>query len=249
MTGDAQEVLVVTGGTRGIGAAVAARAVRGGYAVCLSYAGDDAAAETTAASLRAAGARVSTVRADARDPATPALLLDAAAELGAVTRVVANAGVTGRLGRLADSDPEGLRRVVDTNVVGTLLLAREAVRRWEAEATPGVLVTVSSVAATSGAPGEYVGYAASKAAVEALTVGLAKEVGPAGIRVCCVSPGTTRTDIHAAAGEPGRAHRVAPAVPLRRAGEPDEVAAAVMWLLSEDASYVSGCVLRVAGGL
>lgn len=242
-------MLVVTGGTRGIGAAVAHRAVTAGWAVCVTWRDDEAAARETVGALRALGGSVVDVRADLADDGAAATVLEAASVLGPVTHVVANAGTTGRLGRLADTDAAVVRRVVDVNTTGTLLLARECVRRWEAVGTPGVLVTVSSVAAQSGAPGEYVAYAASKAAVEALTVGLAKEVGPSGIRVACVSPGTTRTGIHAAGGEPGRADRVAPSVPLRRAGEPDEVAAAVWWLLSDEASYVSGAVLRVSGGL
>lgn len=240
------EVLVVTGGTRGIGAAVTRAAHARGYAVCAGYASDDAAAER----LRAELPGVVAVRADVADPTSVTALFDAAeAAFGAVTALVNNAGVTGRLGTFTDAPVATLRRVLDVNVLGTMLCAQEALRRWADRGTPGRIVNMSSRAATLGSPGEYVHYAACKAAVETFTLGLAKEVAGQGIRVNCVAPGTIHTDIHAAAGDPTRPERVAARVPMGRAGEPEEIAAAVLWLLSAEASYVTGAVLQAGGGI
>lgn len=248
--GDGTRVLVVTGGGRGIGAAIARLAVRDGHAVCVNYARDDAAANRLVEELRAAGGRATAVRGDVADPDAVWDLFDhAERELGPVTDLVNNAGITGRLGTVRDADLAMLRRVIDVNLLGTMLCAQEAVRRWERGGIAGRMVNVSSIAATLGAAGEYVHYAATKAAVETFTLGLAKEVAAAGIRVNAVSPGTTRTEIHAAAGDPGRPDRVAAVVPMRRVGEPEEIAEAVLWLLSDRAGYVTGSVLRVAGGL
>ncbi|WP_219416555.1 SDR family NAD(P)-dependent oxidoreductase [Pseudonocardia nigra] len=239
-------VVVITGGSRGIGAAVARGAVERGYAVGVGYAHDDAAAER----LRADLPGIVTVRADVAEPAAVRTLFDTTeATLGPVTAVVNNAGVTGPLGPFRDASADTFRRVLDVNVLGTMLCAQEAVRRWEERGTAGRMVNVSSVAATLGAPGEYVHYAASKAAVEAFTVGLAKEVAPHGVRVNAVAPGTVHTDIHAAAGEPDRPARVVARVPMGRIAEPEEIAAAVLWLLSDEASYVTGAVLRASGGV
>jgi NAD(P)-dependent dehydrogenase (short-subunit alcohol dehydrogenase family) len=241
-----RDVLVVTGGTRGIGAAVTRAAHARGYAVCAGYASDDGAADRLCAELPGAVA----VRADVADPASVTALFDAAeAAFGPVTALVNNAGVTGRLGTFADAPVATLRRVLDVNVLGTMLCAQEALRRWAGRGTAGRIVNVSSRAATLGSPGEYVHYAASKAAVETLTLGLAKEVAAQGIRVNCVAPGTIHTDIHAAAGDPTRPERVAARVPMGRAGEPEEIAAAVLWLLSAEASYVAGAVLHAGGGI
>lgn len=240
------EVLVVTGGTRGIGAAVTRAAHARGYAVCAGYASDDAAAER----LRAEVPGVVAVRADVADPTSVTALFDAAeAAFGAVTALVNNAGVTGRLGTFTVAPVATLRRVLDVNVLGTMLCAQEALRRWADRGTPGRIVNMSSRAATLGSPGEYVHYAACKAAVETFTLGLAKEVAGQGIRVNCVAPGTIHTDIHAAAGDPTRPERVAARVPMGRAGEPEEIAAAVLWLLSAEASYVTGAVLQAGGGI
>lgn len=248
--GDGTRVLIVTGGGRGIGAAVARLAVRDGHAVCVNYASDDEAAGRLVGELRAAGGRAIAVRGDVAERDAVWDLFDRAErELGPVTGLVNNAGITGRLGAFRDADPAMLRRVIDVNLLGTMLCAQEAVRRWERDGVPGRMVNVSSIAATLGAANEYVHYAATKAAVETFTLGLAKEVAAAGIRVNAVSPGTTRTEIHAAAGDPGRPDRVAAVVPMRRVGEPDEIAEAVLWLLSDRAGYVTGAVLRVAGGL
>jgi NAD(P)-dependent dehydrogenase (short-subunit alcohol dehydrogenase family) len=186
------------------------------------------------------------VPVDTSDEADVVRLFDTAAQLGSVTGLVNNAGITSPMGRLADSRTEDLRRVIDVNVIGYLLCARQAARTLPAG---GAIVNVSSSAATLGSPGEYVHYAASKAAVDALTVGLAKELAADGIRVNCVAPGITRTEMHAVSGDPNRADNAAGRIPMRRAGEPEEIAEAIAWLLSPAASYATGTILRVAGGL
>ncbi|MYZ38852.1 MULTISPECIES: SDR family oxidoreductase [unclassified Streptomyces] len=241
-------VTVVTGGSRGIGAATCVRLAADGHDVALGYVSNSAAAEQVAGTVRAAGARCAVVRVDTSDEADVERLFDtAAAELGPVTGLVNNAGVTGPLGRFADTRTEDLRRVLDVNLLGYLLCCRRAARDMTALGT-GAIVNISSAAATLGSPGEYVHYAATKAATDALTVGLAKELGPAGIRVNAVAPGITDTDMHATMGDPDRPARTAPDIPLRRPGQPSEIAAAVAWLLSTDASYTTGTVLRVSGG-
>jgi NAD(P)-dependent dehydrogenase (short-subunit alcohol dehydrogenase family) len=244
----ARPVTVVTGGSRGIGAATCVRLAADGHDLVLGYVSNGAAAEQVAGAVRAAGARCVTVRVDTSDEAAVERLFDtAAAELGPVTGLVNNAGVTGPLGRLADARTEDLRRVVDVNLLGCLLCCRRAARDMAARGS-GAIVNISSAAATLGAPGEYVHYAATKAATDALTVGLAKELGPQGIRVNAVAPGTVKTDMHAAMGDPDRPAKVAAVTPLGRAGEPSEIAGAVSWLLSDDASFTTGTVLRVSGG-
>lgn len=245
-----KDVVIITGGGRGIGAAIARKAADSGYGVCVTYARDDAAAAALLAELEQRGAACTTFRADVADPESAPRVFDhAEAQLGPVTALVNNAGITGRIGAFTEASVETLRRTLDTNVLGAMLMAQEAVRRWQRAGVPGRLVNVSSIAATLGAPGEYVHYAASKAAVEALTVGLAKEVAASGVRVNAVAPGTVYTDIHASAGEPDRPARVVSRVPMQRIGEPEEIAHAVLWLLSSEASYVTGAVLRVSGGL
>ncbi|MFI9275678.1 SDR family oxidoreductase [Kitasatospora sp. NPDC052896] len=240
-------VTIVTGGGRGIGAAICRRLAAEGHDLAVGYRHDEAAAEEVAADVRAAGGRVVTVRMDTTVEADVDRLFDTAAgELGPVTGLVNNAGVTSPLGPLAEARAEDLRRVVDVNLVGYLLCARRAARDL---GPGGAIVNISSAAATLGSPGDYVHYAATKAATDALTVGLAKELGPAGIRVNTVSPGIVHTSLHTDSGEPGRPDRLAPGIPLRRAGEPDEIAGAVAWLLSPDASYATGANLRVAGGI
>ncbi|MEU1293384.1 glucose 1-dehydrogenase [Streptomyces sp. NPDC005840] len=241
-------VTVVTGGSRGIGAAVCRRLAADGHDVALGYVRDEDAAEEVAREVRAAGARCVTVRVDTAEEADVERLFDVAeAELGPVTGLVNNAGVSGPLGRLADTDTDVLRRVVDVNLLGTLLCSRRAARLMTARGS-GAIVNISSGAATLGSPGEYVHYAATKAAVDTLTLGLSKELGPDGVRVNAVAPGAVDTDMHAAMGDPERAHRMAPGIPLRRPGQPEEIAAAVAWLMSPDASYTTGAILRVAGG-
>ncbi|MEU8183656.1 SDR family oxidoreductase [Micromonospora sp. NPDC049044] len=239
-------VTVITGGGRGIGAATARRLAQAGHHLALCYRRDDTAAAAVLADLRAAGAQAIAVRADTTDPDQVNELFDAAAQLGPLTGLVNNAGVTSLIGPFTDLRVEDLRRVVDVNLVGYVLCAQQAARRLT---DGGAIVNVSSAAATLGSPGEYVHYAAVKAATDTLTVGLAKELAPRGIRVNAVAPGLVRTDIHAASGVPDRADTAAGRIPLGRAGEPDEIAAAIAWLLSPDASYTTGTVLRVSGGL
>ncbi|WP_455361435.1 SDR family oxidoreductase [Streptomyces sp. SYSU K21746] len=241
-------VTIVTGGSRGIGAATCVRLAADGHDLVLGYVSNGAAAEETAAAVRAAGARCVTVRVDTSDEADVERLFDVAAnELGPVTGLVNNAGVTGPLARLTDTRTQDLRRVLEVNLLGYLLCCRRAARDMAARGG-GAIVNISSAAATLGSPGEYVHYAATKAATDALTIGLAKELGPDGIRVNAVAPGVVHTEMHAAMGDPDRPAKAAAQIPLGRAGEPAEIAGAIAWLLSADASYTTGAVLRVSGG-
>jgi len=243
---------LVTGGTRGIGAAIAHRLARAGHDLVLGYAHDDAAAELAEADVEAAGGDCTLVRTDLLAPDGVDEMFAAA---GPLTGVVNNAGATFHIGPLAETPVEVIRKTVDLNLTSAILVARAAVRALSTAYDDGtggnrggVIVNISSGAATKGAPGEYVQYAAAKAGVDALTLGLAEEVADQGIRVVGVAPGMIRTTIHADAGEPGRLERVAPLIPMQRAGEPEEVADAVAWLMSDEASYVTGTTLRVAGG-
>lgn len=244
----ARPVTVVTGGSRGIGAATCLRLAADGHDVAIGYVRDADAAAAVARGVAEAGARAAVVQVDTAVEADVERLFDTAErELGAVTGLVNNAAVTGPLGRLADTDTADLRRVVEVNLLGTLLCSRRAARLLAGRGG-GAIVNVSSGAATLGSPGEFVHYAATKAAVDALTVGLAKELGPDGVRVNAVAPGAVDTEMHAAMGDPGRALRIGAGVPLGRVGRPEEIAAAIAWLLSPEASYTTGAVLRVAGG-
>jgi NAD(P)-dependent dehydrogenase (short-subunit alcohol dehydrogenase family) len=238
---------LVTGGTRGIGAAIARRLARDGHDLVLAYRSDEDAAARTRADVEGVGAACDLVRADVVDPDEVERLFAAA---GSITGVVSNAGATLHVGPLADTPVEVIARTVELNLTSALYVARAAVRALAASrgGPGGVLVTISSVAATTGSPGEYVQYAAAKAGVDAMTVGLAQEVARGGVRVVAVAPGIIDTTIHADAGEPGRLARVGPTVPLGRAGDPREVADAVAWLMSDEASYVTGTTLRVGGG-
>lgn len=240
-------VTIVTGGGRGIGAAVCRRLAADGHDLAIGYLRDTRSAEQVAEDARAAGAQVVTVQLDTSLEGDVDRLFDTAAQqLGPVTGLVNNAGVTGPLAPITELRVEDLRRVVDVNLVGYVLCARRAARDLR---PGGAIVNISSAAATLGSPGEYVHYAATKAATDALTVGLAKELGPAGIRVNTVSPGLVNTEMHAAMGDAERPARMAPTIPLRRAGEPEEIAGAVAWLLSAEAAYANGATLRIAGGL
>ncbi len=237
-------VCVVTGGGRGIGAATARAAAAAGWTVCLSYRADEAAARSVAEEV---GGRA--VRAEVADEAATDALFAAAAELGPITGVVANAGIVAPNSVLADMEVDRLRRMVDVNVLGALLTARAAVRAMSTDrgGRGGSLVFVSSAASRIGSPGTYVDYAASKGAVDTLTIGLAKEVAGEGVRVNAVRPGIIDTEIHGDAGNPDRPAQVGPSLPFGRVGRPEEVAAAILWLLGDEASYVSGSILDVAG--
>ncbi len=239
-------VLVVTGGSRGIGAAVCRRAAAAGYDVVVNYTRDERAADAVVRDVEALGRRGLAVRADVAVEADVERLFARAGELGPLTALVANAGITGDTpGRVEEQSAETFRRVLDVNVVGVFLCLRAAVRRMS---EGGAIVTISSTAARRGSPGEWAHYAASKAAVETLSYGLAQEVAAQGIRVNAVAPGLVNSDLHAAAGMPDRPQRLAPKIPLGRPGEPAEIAEGVVWLLTPAASFVTGAVLPISGG-
>jgi len=244
------KVLIVTGAGRGIGAAIARLAATKGYALAVNYRSDEAAAEALAAGIRADGVQAVAIQADvALETEVDRLFARTEAELGPPAALVNNAGITGRIAPFMDTDPATIESVFRTNVYGTMHCCRAAIDAFRRSGTRGVIVNLSSVAASTRSPREYVHYAASKAAVETFTLGLAREMAPEGVRVCAVAPGSTLTGIHAAAGEPGRPERVAPMIPMGRLATPEEIAEAVLWMLSPAASYVSGTTLRCAGGL
>lgn len=244
-------VVIVTGGGRGIGAATARLAGERGYAVCVNYRKNQAAAEAVAAGIEAAGGEALAVGADVASDADVMRLFETVdARFGPLTALVNNAGVLERQTRVEDIDAARIDRIFATNVRGAFLCAREAVRRMSTArgGAGGAIVNVSSRAAQLGAPGEYVDYAASKAALDALTIGLAREVAGEGIRVNGVRAGIIDTEIHADGGEPGRVDRLGPTLPMQRGGDAIEVARAIVWLLSDEASYSTGTSIDVAGG-
>ena len=243
-------VLMVTGGSRGIGAAIVRKAAARGHSICFSYLQDKEAARALLDEVQATGIRAHGVQGDMADASFPARFFDEAQEaVGPVTMLVNNAGMTGRCGSFTELPQDVMRRTIDVNLMGPLIMAQEAVRRWQASDTHGRMVNISSIAATLGSPGEYVHYAATKAAIDALTIGLGKEVAAFGIRINAVAPGTVYTQIHAAGGVPDRPAQVVGRVPMGRIADPDEIADVVLWLLSDEASYVTATVVRASGGL
>jgi NAD(P)-dependent dehydrogenase (short-subunit alcohol dehydrogenase family) len=238
-------VFLLTGGSRGIGEAIALQAAQAGYLVLFTYTSNEPAANAVTARIRAAGGEAQAVQADTGRVADIERLFAAADRLGRLAALVYNGGITGPSSPLAAASNETLQHVVDVNLTGALICSREAVRRMATSTggQGGSIVLISSRASQYGSPGEHVWYAASKGGIDSLTLGLAREVGAQGIRVNAVSPGPIRTDIHV----PGKLDAISAALPMRRAGEPAEVAAAVMFLVSEAASYISGANLAVAG--
>lgn len=246
-----EKILVITGGSRGIGAAIAKLAAREGYAVCVSYVRDRSAADAVVAAITENDGRAIAVQADVAVESDVVCLFEQVDKrLGRVTALVNNAGILAQQCRVEDMRAERITQVLATNVVGSFLCSREAVRRMSTRhgGQGGAIVNVSSRASRLGSPFEYVDYAASKAAVDTLTIGLAKEVATEGIRVNAVAPGLIHTDIHARGGEPQRIERLKDTVPMKRGGYPEEVANAVLWLLSEAASYTTGACIDVSGG-
>jgi len=244
-------VLLVTGGSRGIGAATACLAAARGYAVCLNYRARRDAADAVVADIMASGGRAVAVAADVAVEADVVRLFETCdRELGPVTALVNNAGILDTQMRVEAMDAARITRILATNVVGAFLCAREAVRRMSTArgGRGGAIVNLSSGAARLGAPGEYVDYAASKGAIDTFTIGLAQEVAQEGIRVNAVRAGFIYTEMHASGGEPDRVDRVKAFVPLRRGGQPEEVAQAVLWLLSDEAGFTTGSFIAVTGG-
>jgi NAD(P)-dependent dehydrogenase (short-subunit alcohol dehydrogenase family) len=243
-------VLLITGAGRGIGAATARLAAGRGYDVAVNYKSDAASAAEVVAAVKAKGRNALAIAADMGKEDEVERMFQAADRLGPLSHFVYNAGIPGRAGRLEDADSAMMREVLEVNVLGALWSMQHAIRRMSKKhgGQGGAVVLLSSVAADIGGPNEYVWYAASKGAVESMTYGLSKELAADGIRVNCVSPGASETRIHADAGTPDKLARVGPMIPMGRVGKPEESAEAVLFLLSDAASYISGTVLRVAGG-
>ena len=244
-------VMIVTGGGRGIGAATARLAAHRGYAVCVNYVRNPGAAHGVIDAIRDAGGRAIAVQADVAIEADVVRLFEETTrQFGRLTALVNNAGILEHHARLDEMDSARFERVFATNITGAFLCAREAVRHMSPRhgGRGGAIVNVSSMASSLGSPGEYVDYAASKGAMDSLTIGLAREVAEEGIRVNAVRPGVIYTDIHASGGEAGRVDRVKSAVPMKRGGQPEEVARAILWLASDEASYSTGTFIDVSGG-
>jgi NAD(P)-dependent dehydrogenase (short-subunit alcohol dehydrogenase family) len=243
-------VAIVTGGSRGIGRATALAAASRGYKVVVGYASNEAAANEVVAKIAGSNGNAIAVKCDVGNEADILALFKQADDFGKLGALVNNAGVVDATARVDEMSAERLTRMMNINIVGSILCAREAVKRMSSKhgGSGGVIVNLSSVAATLGSPGQYVDYAASKGAIDTFTVGLAREVSAEGIRVNGVRPGLIDTEIHASGGEPGRAQKLAHTVPMKRVGTADEIANAIVWLMSDDASYVTGTIIDVSGG-
>jgi NAD(P)-dependent dehydrogenase (short-subunit alcohol dehydrogenase family) len=243
--------LIVTGASRGIGAAIATLAGGRGYAVAVNFATGGAEAEKVVDEIVAAGARAVAIQADvSREQDIVRMFETAEQDLGPIKALVNNAAITGGFARVEEVSSAAIANVFAVNVSGTILCSREAVRRMSTRRgrTGGAIVNISSLAAHTGSPGEWVHYAASKGAIDSFTIGLAREVATEGIRVNAVAPGLVDTGLHAANGEPGRLQRLMPSIPMQRVGLPQEVAEGVLWLLSAAASYTTGAILQIGGG-
>jgi NAD(P)-dependent dehydrogenase (short-subunit alcohol dehydrogenase family) len=246
------KVLIITGGSRGIGAATARLAAKAGYAVAFTYVSDEKAAAETVAEIKADAGKVLAIRADIASQTDILRMFRVTEEtFGPVTALLNNAGITGKSSRLDEADPQTILDTLNINVTGTILASREAVKRMSNRhgGKGGVIVNITSGASTIGSPGEYTWYAASKGAIDSFTLGLGREVAEEGIRVVAVAPGLTETEIHArSTGEPGRVKRMMPVIPMKRAGSAEEVANTVMFALSDAASYITATTIRVSGG-
>jgi NAD(P)-dependent dehydrogenase (short-subunit alcohol dehydrogenase family) len=245
------KIALITGGSRGIGAATVRLAAKRDFAVCFSYRADDKAAAQVVAEVEATGGKAVAMKADVCDETAVAELFEhCQSELGTPTALVNNAGLLERQMRLDEMELARWQRVFAANVFGSFLCAKQAVRLMSTRhgGAGGAIVNLSSAAAYLGSPNEFIDYAASKGAIDAMTIGLAKEVASEGIRVNAVRPGLIETEIHLDSGEPGRVERLAPHVPMQRGGTAEEVAQAILWLLSDEASYVTGTFIDVTGG-
>ncbi len=245
-----KKILLITGGSRGIGAATARLAARQGYDVAINYVGNEKAANEVVADIEKNNARGIAIQGDMANEADIRRMFEAVDKFGKLTHLVNNAGIVGKGGRFADADPAMMRQVIDLNVTGAIVVAQEAVKRMSTKlgGKGGAIVNLGSMASTLGAPGEYVWYAATKGAMDSFTIGLSREVAAEGIRVNSVAPGLIDTDIHASGGEPGRIERLRSMIPMGREGAAAEVAEAILYLLSEQASYVVGTNVRISGG-
>jgi NAD(P)-dependent dehydrogenase (short-subunit alcohol dehydrogenase family) len=250
MNGSAEKVIIVTGGSRGIGRATALNAAVRGYKVVVGYANNKAAADEVVATIEAKNGNACSVQCDVGEERDILRLFAAADKLGPLGGLVNNAGIADRIARVDQLSAERIRRMMSVNVVGSILCAREAVKRMSTRrgGLGGVVVNLSSAAAKLGAANTHVDYAASKGAIESFTIGLGHEVADEGIRVVAVRPGMIDTELHATVGEPDRARKLAHLVPMKRIGQAEEVANAIIWLLSDHASYVTGTILDVSGG-
>jgi NAD(P)-dependent dehydrogenase (short-subunit alcohol dehydrogenase family) len=245
-----RKIMLITGGGRGIGAATAHLAAERGYAVCINYVHNKTAADEVVRTIDSTGAQAMAVAGDvASEPDVMRLFETIDKKWGALHALVNNAGILDKQMRVDEMDVARLNRIFATNITGSFLCAREAIRRMSTKhgGTGGAIVNLSSAAARLGAPGEYVDYAASKGAIDTMTIGLAKEVAAEGVRVNAVRPGIIDTEIHASGGEPGRVERIKDALPMKRGGTALEVAHAILWLLSDEASYTSGALIDIAG--
>ena len=245
------KVVIITGGSRGIGRATAIAAAARGYRICIGYASNEAAANEVVSNIEAKNGKAIAVKCDVGEERDILKLFDTADKFGTLGALVNNAGIVGKSGvRVDEMSAERIQQMMAINVTGSILCAREAVKRMSTKhgGKGGVIVNLSSVAAKLGAPNTYVDYAASKGAIDSFTIGLGYEVAAEGIRVAAIRPGLIDTDIHASGGEPDRAHRLAHMVPMKRVGTAEEIANAIVWLMSDDASYVTSAILDVSGG-